>query len=483
MKDISRRGFLAGTAGMLGGVATGCGDDGGQENEPEGAPEDVTVVWWDHFQALASVFEGAFQQYKDANPGVTIERTQTAPDRQGQALQLAHQSDQMPDVLTPAGLGVPIQRLHADGWFAPLQLSSEAIERLPEGSLLNGVTIFDEQVYSLPLFSFRQHETTTWYNRELVDATDIDPDRDMASWDGFRAALRNIKSATGQAGWIEGLQVANRIENRLDNLAMTGGGSGAIDQQTGEYTYDGDAYLNALEFYLAMESDGTLFPGSTSLNPLGARSQWATGIAGIFFDGPWNIGIIKQNAPDFTDKVAVTTIPTADGGSPALYRMPEGGSFWLSSSSERHAEASGILDLFTTEEFYIGLAEAMDQPPLDLSVVEASNAEPVYKRVLELYAEHVFLAPSPVVRNPAVADVQAAMTPVTPSIGAIIQGLISGDVTDGPQAFRDYKSKIAAERDRAIDEINAAGGSVSVDDWRFDNWQPRQDFTDDMYNA
>jgi multiple sugar transport system substrate-binding protein len=132
-------------------------------------------------------------------------------------------------------------------------------------------------------------------------------------------------------------------------------------------------------------------------------------------------------------------------------------------------------------EYYVGLAERMDQPPLDLTAVDKADVHPTYKRAMELYTERVRLAPSAVARNPVVSQVNAKMADIHPNLGEIVQGVFSGDVSDYRAALKTFNDQVTAERDKAIEAVTAAGGEVSIDDWIFDGWAAGEDFTADKY--
>src|SRR5690606_5694802 len=106
---------------------------------------------------------------------------------------------------------------------------------------------------------------------------------------------------------------------------------------------------------------------------------------------------------------------------------------------------------------------------------------PGYKKVVSGYADYVRLAPDPLIHNPAVAQVYAEMKPVTPGLGEIIQGAFAGAFSDPAPVLKQFSDQMTAERQRAIDVVAAKGVAVSVDDWKFDNWTPGEDFTSDKY--
>ena len=91
------------------------------------------------------------------------------------------------------------------------------------------------------------------------------------------------------------------------------------------------------------------------------------------------------------------------------------------------------------------------------------------------------LGPSPNVRNPAVAEVDAALKPLTPDFGTTVQGLFSGQLTDTRKTMADLKDRADKELERAIAAAQAKGAKVSRDDYVFANWDPTSDFLEADY--
>ena len=143
--------------------------------------------------------------------------------------------------------------------------------------------------------------------------------------------------------------------------------------------------------------------------------------------------------------------------------------------------AAGLLQAFNTQEYYVGLAGQMDQPPLDLTAVDKANVEPTYKEAMKLFQAVVRLAPEPLVKNSNVSAVLAEMKAIHPNLGEITQGVFSGQVKDVKAALKTYNDALSAERDRAIRVVTAKGTKVSVDDWAFPNWKPDQDYAQESY--
>ena len=227
----------------------------------------------------------------------------------GQALQLAYPNDQAPDVHALAGVNLPIPALKKEGWFAPLEphIDAEWKSSLPESIFVEGRTTFNGELYSFPIFSFRWHEALVWYDNQVLEDAGYDPAIGPRTWDEFRDAAKKITDNGGGTvfGWMQGVGHIGRMSATLTRLAHLAGASGEIGWTTGEYAHGSDAYVNALEFLVSMERDGSLFPTGITIDTRNARARWAAGSGGLFMDGPWNPGVLQGNFPEFMDLSAL----------------------------------------------------------------------------------------------------------------------------------------------------------------------------------
>lgn len=467
-----RTGSTGGQTGALG--APAAGKTGGR-----GA-----LTWWDQFNPLQELQRKTFSTFTSQG-GPKVGYTVYNPNDQGKALQLAFSSKQMPDVFTLAGIEVPPTVLLAQKWFSPLADAETITKALPEGTVVDGIHRLDGALYSFPIFSFRQYDALLWSNRAILKKAGLDPDSQPKSWEEVRAAARRVKQS-GTAGIILPLKFAERMSAFVQQLAQAAGFPGVqgigrgdgLNLKTGEFAYDDDTYVQAIEFLLSFKKDGTLFPASTSLDARAGRARWAANAAGFVFDGPYNAGVINGDFKTFLPQLAVAGIPTPDGSDPVITRAPTGGTFWVSAQSDKVDKASQLLQLLAGKDYQSGLANAMDQPPLDLDAVADSQAHETYKQVIEMFKKQVFLGPSPEARNPKVSQAIGAMAPVEPGLGAIIQGVFSGQVTDVKGALSKLSDGTNAAREAAIAK---SGGAVTAADWKFENWTRGKDFTTEDY--
>lgn len=489
MEKLSRRRFLQASGALaVGAGLAGCGGGSSSDSSGGGGGGGGPITWWDHQNQLEPAKKRIFEEFAASEGGMPVEYTYNNPERLGQTLQLAKQSDQLPDVHSNAGLNVHASQLIEEGgWLAPLNLNAEAMERL-DGALIEGIHVYDGEVYSFPIFHFRVYTAVTWFNTKLVEQAGLDPQNPPTTYDEFRAAASAVQQANdGVYGWIWNIGMPPRLADQVNWLAQAAGFEGgrpvpgAADGmlfRTGEFAFHADEYLNVIEFLLSLQQDKLLVPGAESWLDDVARERWTAGLAGYYFDGPWCPGVALKNTPDFADSLGVGPILKPEAGAELrLYHMPQPGEYWLTPGSEYAEEANRLIsDYFTTPEYSVDIANTMSQPPRDLEAVDQSDAHPEYKKLIGWFGDQVFLGPSPVMKNPEIIKVDLETKPVEPGLGQIIQGAFTGDVTDVRAALKKLSDDSTAERERAVKAAQDKGAEVSLDDWAFPDWEPGADY-------
>ncbi|MGH3727333.1 MAG: ABC transporter substrate-binding protein [Micromonosporaceae bacterium] len=469
---------LAASGGLVGACSAG--------EAPSNAGK---LTWWDHTPNLQPANKKVFAAFAKEPGGVPVAYTYHPTAKLGQVLQLAKQSKELPDVLSTAGLELPLPALVNDGWFQPIELSDEAMGRLPKDALVDGIHMVDGKVYTIPITGTKQYWAANFFNSELLEKSGLDPANPPKTYDEFRAACRAVKSKGGAAGWIFGLGQTPRVAEQVHYLAQAAGfegapwgGYGGIEFRTGEFAYHSDPYVTVVEFLLSLQKDGLMFKGSQTLDDKVARIRWATGVAGFFFDGPWCPGDITRDAKAFADKLDVGPMLVPDAGSQVTaYRTPQGGFYHISAGSKKADKASQLLGHHTTQEYYMDICRGMGPPPLDQSVVEKVDVHPAWKKVIGWFNQDAFIAPVPVTRNPDVQKVIRETKQIKPGLGELVAGMFSGDVTNVRGALKKFSDDSAKERERAIAAAKKNGAKADESDWAFSNWKPRTDYTKDMY--
>ncbi|MBF8185262.1 carbohydrate ABC transporter substrate-binding protein [Nonomuraea sp. K274] len=289
MRKLSRRRFVQ-TSGIVA-TAASRGACGGGTGAP--ATSRTSLTWWDPEKSLEQAKEKHFARFAKSSGGLPVEYTNVSAAKFPQVMQLAKQSDQLPDIHANVGLEAPVRQLIKDGWVAPLELSDATMARLKD-SLYEGIHMVDGKVYSWPIYDYHQYMTANWFNTEMVAKAGLDPDAPPATYDAFRAAASAVqKSSGGEAhGFVWCIGMPLRLGFEVDKLAQAGGfeGGAGLLYRTGEYAYHAAPYVNAIEFLVSLRRDGLIAPGSNSWADDVARARWAVGAAGYYFSGPWTAG-------------------------------------------------------------------------------------------------------------------------------------------------------------------------------------------------
>lgn len=479
MSGLSRRAFLGGSGALAAAAVLGACGGGGNGGSGGDSGGGEGLRWWDHYSALQKFHKDwAAQQSKAL--GVNIAYTYNDATKSAQALQLANQSQQLPDLYSNT-LGIPLAALVKDKWVGEITMSADATARLPKGSFTEGVTNLNDKLYGLPLFSFRQYSTATWFNKDIIAKAGIDGDNPPSTYDEYREACAKIKALGGGfSAMTMALGDPGRMRDQMDDMAQAGGFAGyqGLKFTTGEYAYDDDAYVNGIEFWKELNDAGYIVQGSSNFTVANARTRWAAGAAGFFPDGPWCAGGVKNILAAFVPTMNVGPLLKAEaGGQVTTYRGAPGAQFFIAGNSKDPANASKVLESFTTPEYQKGLAAGMDQPPLNLDVVDTADVIEPYKKVVGFFKESVKSAPQALIKNPQIATAQAQSKPIATHLGNIIQGYLGGDISDLKVALKKLNSDFEKDRDQALKAAKASGATVSVDDYAFPDWKPGADYT------
>lgn len=455
--------------------------------------DEVTFRWLDSGDQKAFFFrDHFFPAYQEAHPNITVQYDGLPWNEIAQVVPLGVRSGNAQDVFQ-LPLNISEAQAVREGWIAPLDDIIPNFEAwkagFPPGSFFPGITDFDGKTYALPTAT-NKVTNTLFYNTEYLERVGYDPATTPLTWDEFRAAAQAV-TEQGQGNYygliIEGNQTG-RWSTTISELARLGGavaGSSNIDWRTGEYIYTSDQYVAAIELLLALRDDGSVFPGSLSLNAPQARAQMPQGVAGMILQGPVNIPQWQRENPEFAFGVASLPIPARDA--PALLTYDPGmrAPFFVYAESPNQTIAGDILSYLGTLEgqtvwgAFVGLSE----PPIFPEARQALADDPLTRKALELYDQQLRLGPEPSVRNPDAQLVYLEMTSLTPDVGTTIQGIYAGQLSDPRAAMQDLQDRSEAELERAIASAQTKGAQVSRDDWVFSNWDPTRDYTEEDYAA
>lgn len=503
---ISRRGLLAGTAAFGAWAVAGMRPVFADKttfaipHDPIAPiPAGSSLRWVDSGDNKARFYKAFIPQYSAAREGAKIVYDGLPWDQIGTVVPLGIRNGTAQDVFS-LPLSVSGAYAVANGWVQPYDDFMPDLAAwkagFPAGTFLEGLNVFDGKTYGLPYNSGRMSSAYTLYNVPLMHEAGFDPAGKPLSWDDMRqAALKITQAGKGQRyGWIIGGSQVNRWSAVVRGLAQAsgaaGGGSGPwadLDFRTGEYLFDSDAYVGAIELLLAMKTDRSVFPGVMGMNAPQARAFTAQGAAGMILQGPWCVPQWQVQAPKFDFGSARTpAMDPAHGGATIVDAVASvNNTMWIWKGSKNQQLAADLFHYLGTvqgQTDWVNIVGPGD-PPILPAAAKAARISARAQQVLDLGETSVRVGPNPLVRNPALAGATAVFKGPTPGFAATVQGLFSGQLGNVKQAMTDLKSRMNAALDKALAEAAKTGSKVSRDDLIFANWDPSRDYVQADYNA
>ncbi len=459
----------------------------------------VQFHWVDSGDAKALFFKPYFAAYQAAHPNIAVTYDPLPFDKIQALLPLGFQNNNAPDIFQLPGQ-ISVGQAIQNGWVRPIDDIIPNFEQwkaaFPPGSFLTGLNVFNGKTYGAPLTN-PGGDTSLCYNTEYAANAAFDPKAKSVTWDAFRAAAKKMTAQGG--GKYYGLIVEGQPGNRLAAIvsgfarraAPLGGGGGGllsdVNWKTGEFNFTTDQYLAVIDLILGLKADGSIFPGSVSLNAAQARAQFAQGVAGMIISGTYNIPQWKKENPALTFDIVGQPVPNGGTVYPlASFPSTTGENiFTVNAKTKSPTVAGDMLHYLGTKQGNVAFTTLSGggQRSIYPDVNEQAAIDPRSRSIFKTLGEIQRLAPSPAVRNADWAKVELELRPITPDFGAVMQGIFTGQLGDAKKAMQDLKDRSDKELDRAIKAAQDKGAKVTRDDLIFPNWDPMKDYTDADYAA
>lgn len=503
---LTRRSLLAGTATVIAATAAGCSVDTGSGNGSAGTEvasneftfqtdgvnlptDNVQFRWLDSGDLKAKYLEPVIKAFGEQHSNVSTQYDGAGWDQVNQVVPLGIRNNTAPDVFA-LPQNVPAQTAIQEGWVQPLEDIIPNFDKwrqaFPDTALIPGVHVFDGKVYSWPLNSTRRLDKMLFVNDKLAEDAGVDPNA-IKSWDDFREAARKLTDA-GKPGY---LVTGDHLAVVATYLANTAGWRGilddGLDMKTGEYSFAAPEFLEAIDYIKALVDDGSVVPGYLTLKDVDARAQFTADIAGSMFNGPWDIRAWKTENPDFS--YTMTRVPSPDGNDYYVPFAEKGANqTWLYANTKVPEVAGVILNYLGSVEGQAKMVELTEGTLVSMipeanEKVDASLLDPNAKKAADLANELMRSAPQLELRTPDASAVRLALKPVEPGIRNVVQGIMSGQISDAKAALTELDSKLDKALDDAFAEAKAKGADVDRSMTVYENWDPSKDFTQADYEA
>ena len=290
-KTLTRRDFLKVTGAGIAGAAfvgsAGCG--GNQSNQSNGK---VTLTWWDYYQpdtANGTAMKAELKRYMKSHPNVTVKRRSIPFANLKQQLLQGASAGELPDIAVIDNPDVQS--------FAELGAITDVTDRVKKwgqaDSYFDGPwksTMYKSKNYGIPDNS---NCLTLWYNKDLLKKAGLQPPtnwdelkntaKKLTTNDHFGLAVSAVKSEEGTFQW-------------LPFLWQSGADIGNIDSPGGRA---------ALQLWVDMVRENSMSRGILGWTQEDVKNQFVNRRAAMMINGPWQIPVVKESAPDLNWDIVV----------------------------------------------------------------------------------------------------------------------------------------------------------------------------------
>lgn len=334
----------------------------------------------------AKAYISAHEQFLEENPNVTIQfeivpqferfRQFVIADEGGNAPDITLQGAATTFTLASAGRVAPLnQYMEGHPYLNPENLESAVLE----------VETIDGQYYGIP--------TTTdvrllYYRKDLFEEAGLDPDSPPTTREELIEYAQALTS--GDDRWGFGFVADNSLHTPHMRMCHTWAGGGELLTENGEAVYDGQAGINAAQFYYDLVNTHEVSPSAVISTDYDASvralvgGQYAMAVLGSWSWAEDLVGALGEEA------IGWTRIPVPEGGEDASF---SGGWSWMISQNTQNQDVAwNYLEAINSEEVALALGQTdistwqsvLDNPELDGTFVaeagqyaaEASHGNP-----------------------------------------------------------------------------------------------------------
>jgi ABC-type glycerol-3-phosphate transport system substrate-binding protein len=368
--SLTRRGFLGTLAAGATVALAGCGGSSTGSDDPD---ELTTIVIWDRAGAQAKAKQEFFDTWnarQGKSRGIQVRYEPQATDKYEEIVRVGFQTKRAPDVFhTPsAQLGAFV----AAGWVRPLPglIGKTVLDKAAPYHRKNSELVWGGVPYAVPTTALTNRMLI---NTELFEKAGLDPESPPATFSEVRKAAAAItKAGKGDAfGMLIPIKATGFRQWSVDILVMAGDPAlaqfGLFDGATQKY--ESTKYAPVLEFYRAMITDKTAYPGAATLTSDVAINAFGKGEAAMYITS----SAVVSSLADLGSKVKAIAapLPVPDGQQLVQSPMNAGYPYGISSTSKNPEKAAAVYEVMVGDGVQEALA-AKAAPPMNDTVWDSA---------------------------------------------------------------------------------------------------------------
>ena len=321
------------------------------------ADEEKTVInIWSKDRHDADYVQKKVDEYNENNTDNIEVNYQLYTDNYTQAVDMAVQSGEMPDILVFQDEMFD-KYIGEDQWADLYEFMDDDMKEMFKDVIHEGYNEFDGKLYFIPTTG-----TTCrlFYNKEIFDRVGIEnPPKTLEEMVEDAKLITAELAGEGIYGFAENMKSASSGLNRsmIVGLQRETGAPMGYDFEKGEYDFT--TWADELKLWTELLSDECAFPGCESLDIDPLRTQFAAGKIGMYMSySHAEPGVYANQFPMDSDKWDCAPIPTAGGKELGKQYFSGTSSYLLNAKSENLEKAYKVYhDIFTTEDYLVGYYE------------------------------------------------------------------------------------------------------------------------------
>lgn len=364
--------FLTGVMTMT--LLAGCGGSGEEETtkEADANGDKTTITIWTKDRHDANYIQEKIDAYNESNTDNVFVEYQLYTDNFDQAVDLAVQSGELPDILT-LNDQVYNKYVNQGQWLDLYEYMDEDMKAYFKDEIYEGINEIDGKLYYIPTCGTTGRLI---YNKEIFEKVGIEnPPTTMEEMVEDAKLITSKLSGEGIYGYAQHMKSASSALERTIDMQMereTGIKKG-FDFAKGEYDFSG--YSELLRLWTELLSEECAFPGCESLDIDPLRTQFANGKIGMYMSWTHSEpGVYKDQFPMDSEKWGVAPIPTISGEENGKQNIKFTSAYLINAKSENAELAFKVYkDIFTTEDFLTGYYEGGYGVSIIPSIVEKAT--------------------------------------------------------------------------------------------------------------
>lgn len=207
-----------------------------------------------------------------------------------------------------------------------------------------------------------------FYRKDACQKVGVDPKKDFATWDSFKAALKKLNNVEINGKKLPALGMAGKNDwNVVHNFApwiFSAGGS-FLNSNNTKGLLNSQEVFKGVKFYSELAYEGLIDWAALDTNTADIETAFANGKYATSIIGPWNIQTLEDNKINngnkLVDNVGVALFPAGPNGRKVFLG---GSTLSVFESSKNKTEAIRLINFLTSKQAQIDYCKKTGNLPV-----------------------------------------------------------------------------------------------------------------------